>query len=795
MPKALWPKKTPARVQCSREELLALACRWDALGACTLIRASDKNFDEAVGLFGVPKDSQYDRLIVNPTVINSRMFKVSDATKSLAPGAMLGLLSLEDHQLWRFNADDLTDYYYTFRVTSSRAARNAFRMKFHSSEVAHFKSYKPEWDGEELLVCLSTLAMGDSLAVEVAQQSHGNVLRKMCGAMKSHEVLRYRAPCPRSDFVELLAIDDHVGLQRLPIEDYPKCPKLRDTEVFGASEIAYKQVGLIQHEKKRKRNLTQGTILGADFDGKKGRVMAPRDRIMILSVVSGWVAQNGTCTPHVLSMILGCWIHVLLFRRSLFALVDALFKEGKSSSKHEVFCLSRQARNELLLLGVLGSVSHADLRCKYHDKIYCTDASPWGAAVVAAPIEPNVTRELWRHCEQKGYYTRLQSPASAYLSENSLPSEFVESLAPEPADNSHGDIFEPVARSLSDGILFDCVELFRGTGAWSKFHEEAGLCLHDGFDIDGRRLKIGDLLDDAIFREVCSLAIRGVVQEWHCGLPCLSFGTLRRPQVRSVEFPFGFDCHDAFTAMHNKLAIRSAIILILAVKGGQFISVEQPGSSRLFLLDLYKVLIVLGCVISKFAFCAHGSGFNKRSKWLHNKPWLVPLESKCTCAGPQCHFRIEGTFTRESIARFEKLCNPSCEAVYGCHPKPGQRVSSFSAAYPRSLMQSMAAGAVAARSSSIDVIPFSKRLDSYKMVGLNAEGSIPWPSGEASYPSRQWHEDPEWISELCESLPFKELFRYQFVRPGHININEARTYKTWLKSMAKRRKVILTVVL
>ena len=96
----LWPKKTPARVQCTREELLALASRWDALGACTLIRASDKNFDEAVGLFGVPKDSKYDRLIVNPTVINSRMFKVSDATKSLAPGAMLGL-SLEDHELWR----------------------------------------------------------------------------------------------------------------------------------------------------------------------------------------------------------------------------------------------------------------------------------------------------------------------------------------------------------------------------------------------------------------------------------------------------------------------------------------------------------------------------------------------------------------------------------------------------------------------------------------------------------------------------------------------------------------------
>ena len=159
-------------------------------------------------------------------------------------------------------------------------------------------------------------------------------------------------------------------------------------------------------------------------------------------------------------MVLGCWIHVLLFRRSLFAVVDALFKEGKQNSKHSVFCLSRQARNELLLLSVLGSVSHSDLRCKYHDKIYCTDASPWGGAVVAAPISSHIARELWRHCEQKGYYTRLQSPASAYLSECGLPSEFVESLTPEPLECSHGDIFEPVPQSLAEGILFDCLELF-----------------------------------------------------------------------------------------------------------------------------------------------------------------------------------------------------------------------------------------------------------------------------------------------------------------------------------------------
>ena len=348
-----------------------------------------------------------------------------------------------------------------------------------------------------------------------------------------------------------------------------------------------------------------------------------------------------------------------------------------------------------------------------------------------------------------------------------------------------GDIFEPVPSALAEGILFDCVEIFRGAGAWSEFHRRAGLTVRDGFDNDGARLRVGDLMDVAVFREIVSLALRRVVSEWHCGLPCLSFGTLRRPQVRSLEQPFGFDSEDPFTKLHNTLAIRSAIILILAVKHGQYVSVEQPNSSRLFLLDLYRVLVMLGCIISKFAFCAHGSGFNKRSKWLHNKPWLVGLESKCTCDGPHCHFRIEGTFTKDSIRRFDSLCKPSCEAVYGRLPRPGERVSSFSAAYPNDLMTCMASGSFAARKKTVGRISLEKRLESFRLVRLEEVDSIPWPTEEPPYPPREWHQDPEWITELCETLPFREQFRYKFVRSGHINVNEARTYKTWLKSMAK----------
>ena len=784
-PEDQWPVSKPAKVHCDRKELLALAERWDSLGACRLIPAASKDFAEAVGLFVVPKDTRFDRLIVNPTTINSRMHKISDSTKSLAPGCMLTQLSLSESECFRFSADDLTDFYYTFRVSPQRASRNAIRMKFQSWEVEHLSCFDSRLVGQEVLICLASLAMGDSLAVEVAQQSHLNVLKKLCGSMLEHESLRYRAPCPRGDFVELLAIDDHVGLQKLPLKDLPKNPELRDTTVFKSAELAYKHVGLVQHERKRKRNLTSGVILGADFDGIKGRVMAPRDRIIILSMISSIVAMQGTCTLHLLSMILGSWISVLLFRRPLFSLISSLFKEGQNFDKHKIFCLSRQSRNELQLLSVLGSMAFSDLRAKYHHQIFSTDASPWGAAVVAASVEPAVSRELWRHCEQKGYYTKLLSPASTVLTELGMPSAVVDSYAPPPLQHDHGDLFDPVPPSLEEGVLFDCVEIFRGDGCWSQAHKEFGLHIHDGFDIDGKRLRVGDLLRMSTFRELVSLALRGAVKEWHCGMPCLSFGTLRRPQVRSLAEPFGFNCHDPFTAKHNTLAIRSAIILILAVKGGQFISVEQPLNSRLFRLELYKVLVMLGCVISKFAFCAHGSGFNKRSKWLHNKPWLLKLESRCVCPSKECHFRIEGTFTRESIDRFCSLCRPSCQAVYGRVPKPGEAVSAFSAGYPLSLVMEMASGSKAARSGQIGKIPLEYRMAAFRELDISMSDPIVWPANELPFPQRQWHEDPEWIGELCDSLEFRELFRYRFKRSGHINVNETRTYKSWMKCMAK----------
>ena len=50
---------------------------------------------------------------------------------------------------------------------------------------------------------------------------------------------------------------------------------------------------------------------------------------------------------------------------------------------------------------------------------------------------------------------------------------------------------------------------------------------------------------------------------------------------------------------------------------------------------------------------------------------------------------------------------------------------------------------------------------------------------------RSFHDDPEWISDLAESVEFKELLRYKFSKTGHINVLECRAYNTWVKWAAR----------
>ena len=669
LPSSQWAHARPALVHAERNELLALARAWDAHGALCIFGADELNAldqNEEVGLFAVSKDLEWDRLIINPTVVNGRMLTRNTFSKGLSPGWLLSSLHLQPFEGLRYHAADLSDFYHSFKVSRRRALRNRVRARFHAHELRGLSSFDPSLR-EPLGIGLNTLAMGDNLAVEVAQAAHTGLLRKLCGCMLPGEVLRYREPVPRGSFIEALAIDDHVCLQKLPLAELPFADDARDARIFGMAADAYAGVGLRQNRKKDKVNCTSGVVLGAELDGIKGVVCAPRERVHCLCMLTGFVARRGSCTPELLDSLLGCWIHVLLFRRPLFCIIDGLFGEGKGYGRTRVFRLSQKARNELFLLSVLGGLAQSDLRAQYHDSLFALDASPWGGAVCSAAVGAQASAELWRYGEQRGYYTRLASPASAVLLEHSLEHDGDRAFGDTTiGDTDHRAPLRPfnLTRPLAEGILYDAVELFRGVGNWSEAHAKVGLRVHSGLSAKTCKGLSADILDDAVCRDLMSLAARRVVREWHAGVPGHTYGTLRRPRLRSHACPFGFKPSDPLTLEHTRIARRAALILTLAVRCGQLISVEQPSGSCLYRLACFQRLASLGCVLTSFCFCSFGSPFRKRSLWLHNKPWVAELAGDCVCKWKGKHFSARGWhFDSKSVREFVSRCRPSCEAV------------------------------------------------------------------------------------------------------------------------------------
>ena len=352
-------------------------------------------------------------------------------------------------------------------------------------------------------------------------------------------------------------------LQKLPLNDLRQGRDAKDSRVFHLSAAAYRAVKLQRNEKKAKIACTKGTILGAEVDGIRGIVSAPRDRVACLALLTAYTARQGCATPEMLDSLLGSWIHVLFFRRPLFSIMDHLFKESCPRRRCEVFRLSPKSRNELFLLSVLGSAAQSDLRCEYAADLFCLDASPGAGLCALLRSDLNLPQSYGvdRNSEATTPGWPVLSPASLLSTVSSIQVKHVWSRSPhDPSAQLYPQVFfRP--KALAGRHFVDCIEIFASAGNWGLCHEEVGLRVHWGTHVS-RGPKHG-IFDAAAARELVSLAARRIVREWHAAVPCTSFGSLRQPRVRSRAAPAGFS-----RALHCKTQIARCTALIpVAVQG------------------------------------------------------------------------------------------------------------------------------------------------------------------------------------------------------------------------------------
>ena len=744
LPADSWPKVRRAHVMCPREQLLKLYQKWDSVGCLSLLDSKSSDPVYRCGLFAVYKNAEKDRQILNPIPENGRTMSMNSSTLTLAHGSLLCDLYLGPDQDLLIGADDLEDFYHCFRVSSQNAHRNHIHGVFPAELFRGWKAWSSDFEGKHVVGCFNTLAMGTSYAVEIAQHTHTNLLRRS-GLLAPAQQVCYRKPLPRGSVLQLLCIDDLAVLQKVPRglpSDSHKVMR-HDIDLLDRAGSSYQKVGLRTSKKKSVRNESKAVILGGELDGRRGTLCAPRLRVLMLSKLTLRLVQIGWSTKLLLETIIGSWIFVLLFRRPLLSLLNDVFHEGSQLKNRETaFCLSTGAKQELLLLALWAPFAYTNLRSTPLSQIFCSDASLAGCGVCSATISPSTTLELCRVAEQKGFYTRIDTSTLGCYDAIQDGGISLDSRIPPP---------------LQEGFLWDFVEIFRGSGHLSQGHRDAGLSVHPGFDIaDG---ELGDVLAVSTFLSIVGLICRRVIRAWHVAPVCTTFGALRRPRLRSKLEPFGFNPSDPATSLGNRFAMRGGFILSLCHYYGLICSIEQPRGSVMYRLEIYQMLLRWGFYSATFPFCSWGTPFQKLSWWLGNNPFLCKLQGSCKCGQQGSHFRVQGTFDRKRLRQFLALCKPDVNAVFDRSPQLGEHVARFSGAYPK---------------------PLCLFIAKQNQLRIMQSDDL-----EHRSPLRPFGRPPYWMAELGKNLRWQKLLQYPLKKKNHININEHLAYRSLLKHVAK----------
>ena len=401
------------------------------------------------GLFCVPKNVDTDRLILDGRPANLLQVPPNRFIMTMASATTLLGLHLSSDQKLLMSGDDLSNFFYTFRVNYDRGTRNFLDWKIPVKVAKKFKSFPSHLYKEEFVVaCLTSLAMGDSSACEYAQTAHV-ALGLQSNAFSPEHLITMHGRIPRSPFVAGIIIDDFVLLEKVAMN---ASSSLISGERRKRMHNMYSSVGLEAHPTKGFCDSERSSFWGADVDGRKGLIRGNVIGAASLAWVTSRIASMGISTVGLLEVIAGGYVALFGFRRRLMSLLDMVYLVQGGRDRRDIR-LPTRAIDELWSLVILSPLAVTDIRANFSDRIYMVDSSNWGEAVVDAPITEPISKELHRHSLNKSCWTRLLSPFKAYLrGKGTLDAK--DELPPGEAPFVEHPLWEVAARGLHYSLVW-----------------------------------------------------------------------------------------------------------------------------------------------------------------------------------------------------------------------------------------------------------------------------------------------------------------------------------------------------
>ena len=359
------------------------------------------------GLFGVQHKAASDRLILDRRPANDGEGRLGWAR--LPYGPQLARLCIAPGQHVRCSCDDLKTYFYQLRNADSAIKRNVFGREFlgdqyvsHGAEVG--RSYR---------LALRVVAMGDLNAVDIAHETHRQIL-KAHGAMAPQHELVYGAALPLGDVVEGLYIDDHFVIGIVP-RHLARSPGGPDRPVHDASLRAYESSGLPRAPEKSigfgspidPVPRTRFTVIGTEVCSDPGTVSAPMQKRQHLFVLSAQALSLKAVGPELLRRHISLFTHPFMHRRELMSVFGNVYTWLAAQRACTVVRWPPEVADEVAAASFCLPLAEAHIRWPVSTRFSATDATPDAGGACHTPVPEAVADALYRTSEFRGFRARL----------------------------------------------------------------------------------------------------------------------------------------------------------------------------------------------------------------------------------------------------------------------------------------------------------------------------------------------------------------------------------------------------
>ena len=414
------PKPTKAVVKVDPSDLPKVYRKLIEAGVATLIPTSMALRDKegnivSGGLFAVAHKEATDRIILDRRPQNELEKRVIMA--KLPHGSLFTQLIIPKSCSIRASGDDLSNYFYLLKHHEEWLGRNTVGKPVKGSMFADL-GFNPE---EEYILSFRVIAMGDCNAVDLAQETHLQILQD-AGCMRPEEVVSFRNKLPAKLTWEGLYIDDHVVTQIVHKRKYGKKQSYRDDEIIKQSRDHYAKLGIPISKKKQFTHLHDFVAWGTSVNSETGRVGTPLPKLKQMASLIVDVCKLTRVTQKLIQKTVGLLIHPCMHRRIFMSLLQETYAWCSRLESGKSYRMPVSVREELLWMALCLPLVHCNARWPISQRIGASDASSTGGGRAVTVTKPHVAKTLFRFSEHVGEAVRLDWLSGSLAPETSMHS-------------------------------------------------------------------------------------------------------------------------------------------------------------------------------------------------------------------------------------------------------------------------------------------------------------------------------------------------------------------------------------